>query len=181
MIEISNLRSGQMLEPSSHVDRMPVINPATAETIGTVPVGTVEDVDLAVLAAQEAFPIWSGLPASERAACLYRLADLVDANVHELARLETDDNGKPLALARDLEIPRAASNLRFFAGAILHTRSEAYDLGGMGLSYSLHRPRGVAACISPWNLPLYLFTWKIAPALATGEHRGRQAERGHAT
>ena len=151
MIEISNLRSGQMLEPSAHVDRMPVINPATAETIGTVPIGTAEDVDLAVLAAREAFPIWSGLPASERAACLLRLADLVDANVHELARLETDDNGKPLALARDLEIPRAASNLRFFAGAILHTRSEAYDLGGMGLNYSLHRPRGVAGCISPGN------------------------------
>ncbi|HAC08582.1 MAG TPA: 2-hydroxymuconic semialdehyde dehydrogenase, partial [Phycisphaerales bacterium] len=168
MIEITNLRSGQMLEPSMQPERMPVVNPATAQTIATVPVGTAEEVDLAVAAAREAFSGWSGLPAMERAACLNRLANLIEANVDELARLETDDNGKPLALARDLEIPRAASNFRFFAGAILHAKSEAYDLGGMGLNYSLHRPRGVAACISPWNLPLYLFTWKIAPALATG-------------
>ena len=168
MIEITNLRSGQMLEPSMQPDRMPVVNPATAQTIATVPVGTAEEVDLAVAAAREAFSGWGGLPALERAGCLNRLANLIEANVDELARMETDDNGKPLALARDLEIPRAASNFRFFAGAILHAKSEAYDLGGMGLNYSLHRPRGVAACISPWNLPLYLFTWKIAPALATG-------------
>ena len=99
---------------------------------------------------------------------MHRLADLIDSNGDELARLESIDQGKPRSLARDLEIPRAAANLRFFADAVRQTRSEFYDLGTQGLNYTLRRPRGVAACISPWNLPLYLMTWKLAPALATG-------------
>jgi aminomuconate-semialdehyde/2-hydroxymuconate-6-semialdehyde dehydrogenase len=133
-----------------------------------VPAGTASDVDEAVAAAERAFPSWSELPPDERAQRLNRLADLIDQNADELARTETDDNGKPYLLAREAEIPRAAANFRFFAGAIQHTQSESYDLGARGINYTLRRPRGVAACISPWNLPLYLFTWKIAPALATG-------------
>ena len=167
MIEICNHIGGTQV-PSRATERMDVVNPATTEVIATVPVGDAADVDAAVAAAKRAGAGWAETPPADRAACLLRLADLIDANIDDLARAETNDNGKPLALAKELEIPRAASNLRFFAGAIQHTRSESYDLGAGGMNYTLRRPRGVAGCISPWNLPLYLFTWKFAPALATG-------------
>ena len=158
---------GGMVDSTS-VETIPVIDPATGDRVGVVPKGAAEDVDRAVALAVEAFPIWSGSSAHERAAILHRLADLIDSHGDELARLESIDQGKPFSLARDLEIPRAAANLRFFADAVRQTRSEFYDLGTQGLNYTLRRPRGVAACISPWNLPLYLMTWKLAPALATG-------------
>ena len=148
--------------------RMPVVDPATAEQIGTVPVGSADDVDRAVAIASEAFPVWSGASVHDRAAVLHGMADAIDANRDELANLESRDQGKPLSLARDLEIPRAAANLRFFADAIRQEKGDFFDLGAQGINYTLRRPRGVAGCISPWNLPLYLFTWKIAPALATG-------------
>ena len=145
-----------------------VMNPATGELITSVPEGTVADVDQAVEKSVRAFEVWSALSPGDRGARLVRLAELIDANVDELATIESQDSGKPFALARDLEIPRAAANFRFFAGAVQHTKSESFDLGAQGMNYTLRRPRGVAGCISPWNLPLYLFTWKIAPALATG-------------
>jgi aminomuconate-semialdehyde/2-hydroxymuconate-6-semialdehyde dehydrogenase len=148
--------------------RMPVVDPATAEEIGSVPVGDAADVDRAVAIASEAFPVWSGASTHDRAAVLHALADAIEANRDELADLESRDQGKPLSLARDLEIPRAAANLRFFADAIRQENGDFFDLGSQGINYTLRRPRGVAGCISPWNLPLYLFTWKIAPALATG-------------
>ena len=133
-----------------------------------MPIGRADDVDRAVAIASEAFPIWSGASTHERAAVLHGVADAIDAHRDELAELESRDQGKPLSLARDLEIPRAAANLRFFADAIRQENGDFFDLGNQGLNYTLRRPRGVAGCISPWNLPLYLFTWKIAPALATG-------------
>lgn len=145
-----------------------VINPATAEAIGSIDEGTPASVDAAVDLSVRAFDVWSTLPPAERAARLVRLAELIDHHTDELATLESNDSGKPLALARELEIPRAAANFRFFARAVQHTTSEAFDLGSMGMNYTRRRPRGVAGCISPWNLPLYLLTWKIAPALATG-------------
>lgn len=167
MIEICSHVAGHRVK--SHDDeRMDVVNPATAEVIATVPVGDPRDVDDAVAAASRAFDTWAGLSAQDRSRCLMQVAEVIDANAEDLARAETNDNGKPFALAREFEIPRAAANFRFFAGAILHGHSESYDLGGQGMNYTLRRPRGVAGCISPWNLPLYLFTWKIAPALATG-------------
>ena len=149
-------------------ERLPVEDPATGERIGSVPVGDPRDVDRAVALATEAASAWSGASVHERAAVLHALADVIESNLDELARIESRDQGKPLSLARDLEIPRAAANLRFFADAIRQDRGEFFDLGGQGLNYTLRRPHGVAGCISPWNLPLYLFTWKIAPALATG-------------
>lgn len=167
MIEIrSHVGGGQVNSHNS--ERMDVFNPATRELIATVPVGDPRDVDDAVELAKRAWPTWSQMPALERSKCLIRLAELIEAHADDLALAETDDNGKPYTLAREFEIPRAASNFRFFAGAILHTTSDAFDLGGQGMNYTLRRSRGVAGCISPWNLPLYLFTWKIAPALATG-------------
>jgi aminomuconate-semialdehyde/2-hydroxymuconate-6-semialdehyde dehydrogenase len=99
------------------------------------------------------------------------VADLIEANLDRLAKAESIDSGKPISLARTLDIPRAASNFRFFATAILHTHSDAHftEMGSGGaINYTLRQARGVAGLISPWNLPLYLFTWKVAPALATG-------------
>ena len=166
MIQVTSLIGN--LQPVGEEPRMPVVDPSTGRQIGSVPVGSPDDVDRAVAIASEAFPVWSGASVHERAAVLHGMADAIDANRDELAGLESRDQGKPLALARDLEIPRAAANLRFFADAIRQEKGDFFDLGAQGINYTLRRPRGVAGCISPWNLPLYLFTWKIAPALATG-------------
>lgn len=155
------------------------VEPATGAAWGTLPAGTAADVDRAVDAARKAFPAWSRTSPAERAEVLERIADGIEARLDELAALEATDSGKPYGLARTVDIPRAAVNFRFFAGAIGHGRDEAYVTGGGGggevgappfeaLNVVLRRPRGVAGCISPWNLPLYLFTWKIVPALATG-------------
>ncbi len=167
MVNIKNHIGGGSVDSLSD-ERQDVTNPANGERIATVPVGSAADVDRAVETAKRAWKDWADTPALERSACLMRLADLIDRDVDDLANAETDNNGKPLALAREFEVPRAAANFRFFAGAILHSSSESYDLGEQGMNYTLRRPRGVAGCISPWNLPLYLFTWKVAPALATG-------------
>ena len=146
---------------------LPVFEPASAKPYAEVADGDARDVDAAVAVAQAAFPAWSSLPNSERARWLERLADAIEARLDEFAQVEASDGGKPLALARDIEIPRAISNLRFFAHAATQFASESHH-GEAGLNYSLRLPLGVAGCISPWNLPLYLFTWKIAPALAAG-------------
>src|SRR5207249_2381049 len=126
------------------------------------------DVDLAVAAAENAFVEWSSTSTAERSRILLRIADLIERDLEKLAHAESIDTGKPLTLAKTLDIPRAASNFRFFATAILHTHSEAHLTDDRAFNYTLRQPRGVAGCISPWNLPLYLFTWKIAPAIATG-------------
>ena len=144
-----------------------VFEPATATAYAHCPDGTADDVEAAVAAAREAFPAWSALPAAERAAWLNRLADALEARLDDFAAAESRDVGKPLALARSLDIPRAASNLRFFAAAATQFASESHAGPGV-VNYTLRQPLGVVACISPWNLPLYLFTWKFAPALAAG-------------
>ena len=144
-----------------------VFDPATREVASQVADGDAADVDAAVAAAQAAFPGWSSLPNSARARWMERLADAIETRIEEFARVEAEDGGKPLALARDAEIPRAISNLRFFAHAATQFSSESHH-GEAGLNYTLRLPLGVVGCISPWNLPLYLFTWKIAPALAAG-------------
>ncbi|MFO0831863.1 MAG: aldehyde dehydrogenase [Phycisphaerales bacterium] len=152
-----------------------VVEPATGLVYGRVPDSGPEDVELAVKAAAAAFPVWSGMPAAERSRLLLRLADLIERDGGALAVAESRDTGKPVAVAQTLDIPRSAVNLRFFGTAILHGAGELHDYIGGGTSghvptmnYTLRRARGVAGCISPWNLPLYLFTWKIAPALAAG-------------
>lgn len=144
-----------------------VFDPATRAVASQVADGDAVDVDTAVAAAEAAFPAWSALPNSARARWMERLADAVEARIEEFARIEAEDGGKPLALARDAEIPRAISNLRFFAHAATQFSSESHH-GEAGLNYTLRLPLGVVGCISPWNLPLYLLTWKIAPALAAG-------------
>lgn len=144
-----------------------VSDPATGAVFAQCAASDARDVEMAVASAEAAFPHWSSLPNSARAAWLNRLADALEARLDEFARAESQDAGKPLALAREVEIPRAVSNLRFFAAAATQFSSECHH-GEAGLNYTLRLPHGAVACISPWNLPLYLFTWKLAPALAAG-------------
>src|SRR5690554_363448 len=144
-----------------------VMDPSRGEPWAEVAAGDARDVDDAVNAAQAAFPAWSALRNSERSRHLEKLADALQARIDDFAHAEARNGGKPFALARDAEIPRAVSNLRFFAHAATQFSSESHH-GEAGLNYTLRQPLGVVGTISPWNLPLYLFTWKIAPALAAG-------------
>ena len=144
-----------------------VFDPASGRPFATVAAGDARDVEAAVATATSAFPAWSSLPNEARARWLDRLADALEARVDLFAEVESRDGGKPIRLARDVEIPRAIANLRFFAHAATQFASESHH-GQAGLNYTLRAPLGVVATISPWNLPLYLFTWKIAPALAAG-------------
>ena len=148
-------------------DALPVHEPATARGLGELRDADVRQVDDAVAAAGEAFPAWSALAPEQRGRYLHTLADAIEARLDAFAEAESRDTGKPLHLARTLDIPRAIANLRFFAGAGEHFASESHHDHGR-LNYTLRQPLGAVAAISPWNLPLYLFTWKIAPALAAG-------------
>lgn len=174
MQTLANFINGQF-RPARSGRTLEVFEPATGLQAATVPDSGPEDVDDAVQIARSAFESWRLTPAAERSRVLMKLADAIDANVDRLARIESADNGKPVRLAAAVDIPRSAANFRFFAGAVLHSSTEAHDFDGGGspggiraINYTLRRPRGVAGLISPWNLPLYLLTWKIAPALATG-------------
>jgi aminomuconate-semialdehyde/2-hydroxymuconate-6-semialdehyde dehydrogenase len=167
MKNILNYIDGNLIEPSSKTF-FNNINPATAEVYSLIPDSDERDVQLAVEAAQKAFPQWSTCGANERYKVLNKIADLIERDLEKLALAETIDNGKPLWLSRKMDIPRAKDNFRFFATAILHFASESHHMEGEALNYTLRQPLGVVGCISPWNLPLYLFTWKIAPALAAG-------------
>src|SRR3954462_3594527 len=165
--KIRNFIEGQFVEPigGKYLDN---IEPATGKTYSLVPDSDERDVELAVATAEEAFAGWSKTPAADRSRILLRIADLIERDLEKLARAESIDTGKPLSLARSLDIPRAASNFRFFATAILHTENEAHVTDGVAFNYTLRQPRGIAGLISPWNLPLYLLSWKIAPAIAVG-------------
>src|SRR5436190_15505894 len=165
--KIRNFIDGQFVEPigGKYLDN---IEPATGKPYSLVSDSDSRDVELAVAAADKAFAGWSRAPAADRSRILLRIADLIERDLEKLARAESIDTGKPLSLARGLDIPRAASNFRFFATAILHTESEAHVTDGVAFNYTLRQPRGIAGLISPWNLPLYLLSWKIAPALACG-------------
>ena len=166
-IQIQNFIDGQFVPPlgGKYLDN---IEPATGKTYSLVPDSDSRDVEAAVAAAERAFPAWSRTPAAERSRILLRIADLIDRDLEKFARAESVDTGKPLSLARSLDIPRASSNFRFFATAILHTENEAHMMDGVAFNYTLRQPRGVVGLISPWNLPLYLLSWKIAPAIAVG-------------
>src|SRR6476659_307333 len=144
-----------------------VFDPATSQVVAQVAAGDFRDVDAAIAAAQRAFAGWSTAANTERARWLEKLADALEARLEDFARAESLDGGKPIRLAREIEIPRAISNLRFFAHAATQFSSESHH-GQAGLNYTLRQPLGVVATISPWNLPLYLLTWKVAPALAAG-------------
>lgn len=167
MQRINNFINGEFIEPRTGC-YLPNINPATGAVYSEVADSGAEDVESAVAAAQKAFPGWSRTPAEQRSRILLKLADLIEANLDRLALAECIDTGKPLSVARALDIPRAVTNFRFFGTAILHAHSELHMTDNVALNYTLRQPRGVVGLISPWNLPLYLFTWKVAPAIAVG-------------
>ena len=167
MEKIKNYINGELVEPSSgkYIDNY---NPASGKVYSLIPDSNENDINTAVLAAKNAFQSWSKTSKKYRSELLMRLASRIEDYSEELIIAESSDNGKPESLARLVDIPRASENFRFFATAILHFSSELHDMDGKALNYTLREPVGVAACISPWNLPLYLLTWKIAPALAAG-------------
>ena len=143
--------------------------PATGEVYGQIPNSSKEDVENAYLAAKKAFPMWSQTPLEERSRILIKISELLETHLDRFAEAESKDNGKPVTLAKTVDIPRAASNFRFFGNAITQFASESHESIGLdAVNFTLRQPLGVVGCISPWNLPLYLFTWKIAPALAAG-------------
>ena len=167
MEKIQNYLNGRLTEPASG-KYLDVIEPATGEVYAAVPDSGSVDVHLAAEAAGSALQLWSNMPAMERCRIMEKIADLIDRDRELLAQAESRDNGKPVSLARAMDIPRASENFRFFATAAVHLASEAHLTGKDAVNYTHKSPVGVAGCISPWNLPLYLFTWKIAPALAAG-------------
>jgi aminomuconate-semialdehyde/2-hydroxymuconate-6-semialdehyde dehydrogenase len=144
-------------------------NPSNGEVYGQIPNSSKEDVENAYQAAKDAFPSWSQTTIDERSRVLIKISELLEANLQRFAEAESKDNGKPVSLAKAIDIPRAASNFRFFGNAITQFASESHEsVGQDAINYTLRKPIGVVGCISPWNLPLYLFTWKIAPAIAAG-------------
>lgn len=167
MIFLENYIDGGFRPPISggYIDNF---DPSKGSVYSQVPDSDERDVQLAIEAARRAFPSWSALSAADRSKKLIKLSELIDQNLEKLAQAESLDNGKPVSLARTVDIPRARDNFAFYATAILHDQSETHSMGERGFNYTLRHPLGVVACISPWNLPLYLFSWKIAPALASG-------------
>ncbi len=167
MERINNYINGELIAPVSgtYIDN---IEPATGQVYSLCPDSYERDVQLAFEAAQKAFEKWSKTSLEARMLMLMRIADGIEKRMDEFVVAESKDNGKPLKLARAVDIPRAVSNFRFYASAIQHFASESHQMPGVGINYTLRQPIGVVGCISPWNLPIYLFSWKIAPALATG-------------
>lgn len=167
-MKIQNYINGQYENP---VSKQWIDNycPANGEVYGQIPNSSKADVDIAYQSAQSAFRQWSQTTFDERSRILIKISELIEANLQRLAEAESKDNGKPISLAKSVDIPRAASNFRFFANAITQFASESHEsVGHDAINYTLRQPIGVVGCISPWNLPLYLFTWKIAPAIAAG-------------
>jgi aminomuconate-semialdehyde/2-hydroxymuconate-6-semialdehyde dehydrogenase len=167
MQKIENYINGELSEPVSglYLDNY---NPATGQIYSLIPDSDERDVEAAVEAARGAFPAWSRMSAEARHDLLTRVSSLIERDSDALAEAESVDNGKPKSLARQVDIPRAVANFKFYATAAMHFASEAHETVGQAINYTLRQPLGVVGCISPWNLPLYLFTWKIAPALAAG-------------
>ncbi len=168
MITIKNYINGTYYE-SSNNEWLEAIDPSTGVVYGKLPNSTDKDVEEAYKAANNAFASWSKTSVEQRSEILYKIADLIVSKLDTLAVAESMDNGKPLSLAKKVDIPRAALNFRFFSQAITQFYSESHEqISQKNINFTLRQPIGVVGCISPWNLPLYLFTWKIAPALAAG-------------
>ncbi len=167
-MKIKNYINGEYLFPvNDHwIDNY---NPSNGEIYGYVPNSSKEDVEKAYVAAAKAFPSWSNTSLELRSQILFKIAQLISKKLPDLAAAEAKDNGKPLHLAQTIDIPRAAANFQFFGNAITQFASESHESVGLhAINFTLREPLGVVGCISPWNLPLYLFTWKIAPAIAAG-------------
>ncbi len=142
--------------------------PATGKVYAQIPNSTLDDLELAVKSAERAFPIWSNMSIEKRGEILMKIAEGIEKRMDEFVKAESRDNGKPLSLAAHVDIPRAVSNFKFYGTAIQHFASESHYMAGEGINFTIRKPIGIVGCISPWNLPLYLFSWKVAPALAAG-------------
>lgn len=164
---LENFIGGNFIGPLSgnFIDN---VNPATGKVYAQIPSSNHKDVEVAVMAAKKAWPAWSVLPVEKKFYILNKIAQLIDENKDGLALAETNDNGKPLWLSKQVDITRASANFRFFATGIMHFANESHSMADKAVNFTLRQPIGIVGCISPWNLPLYLFTWKIAPALAAG-------------
>jgi aminomuconate-semialdehyde/2-hydroxymuconate-6-semialdehyde dehydrogenase len=179
MRRLTNFIAGEHRQPASG-QYLPVLEPGTGAEYAQVPASDDADINAAVTAAKAAFPAWSSTTSDVRSRALLKLADLIERDLEAFAKAESDDVGKPISLARTVDIPRSAANFRYFATAILHQPGDLHLFDGSAalapgaispapaINYTLRKPRGVAGLIAPWNLPLHLLTWKIAPALATG-------------
>lgn len=167
MEKILNYINGEWLPSKSGVF-LDNKNPATGKTYSQVPDSDEQDALMAISAAQQAFPDWSQTSVGERTEKIRKLADLIQQNAKRLAHDESIDNGKPLKIALSVDIPRSEYNFRFFADIAVSLHGEAYRSTNQTMSFTEYTPLGPVVCISPWNLPLYLLTWKIAPALAAG-------------
>ena len=167
MTKIDNYIAGRHKAPISG-EYLDSYDPSTGKIYSLVPDSDARDIDCATQAAKAVFSDWSGRSAESRHDVLMRISRLIEENLDELALAESIDNGKPLSLAKAVDIPRAVSNFKFYATAAMHTANESHDMAGQAINYTLRQPLGVVGCISPWNLPLYLFSWKVAPALAAG-------------
>jgi len=167
-MKIKNYINGEFVTPilDNWIDNY---NPSNGEIYSQIPNSSDIDLKNAFKAAKNAFPKWSETTLEKRSQILSNIAHLITKKLPELAAAEAKDNGKPLELAKSIDIPRAAANFQFFANAITQYASETHDSVGLNaINFTLRQPIGVVGCISPWNLPLYLFTWKIAPAIAAG-------------
>ncbi len=167
MEKLQNFINGNYQAPIDG-DYLDNFEPATGKVYSLIPNSNEKDVELAVKAAEKAFPIWSKMSIDERSSILLKLSKGIEDRIDEFVAAESRDNGKPISLAAHVDIPRAVSNFHFFATAIEHFASESHNMEGVGINYTLRKPIGIVGCISPWNLPLYLFSWKIAPAIAAG-------------
>ena len=167
LIIFKNLIDNKLVDPQSgnYIDNY---DPSEGKVYSRIPNSGADDVNSAVEAAKAAFPAWSALSPAQRSSHLLKLADLIESNLSEFAKAESRDQGKPVWLATAVDIPRAVYNFRFFATSILHHTDSSSILHGpvKCVNYVVRKPVGVAGLISPWNLPLYLLTWKIAPAIA---------------
>lgn len=167
MERIANLINGELMPPLSG-QYMDNYNPSTGQVYSRVASSEQRDVDVAVESAKKAFEKWSKTSVADRVSLMMKLADLIDRDKEALAIAESKDQGKPLWLARSVDIPRASANIRFFAHAIMNNKSVAFSDTANVVEY-INRPAiGPCALISPWNLPLYILTWKVAPCIATG-------------
>jgi len=167
-VNIQNYINGNFHNPINN-EWIDNYNPSNGEVYNQIPNSSKEDVENAYNAAKSAFPIWSQTTLEERSRIMIKISELIETNLDRFAEAESKDNGKPIWLAKAVDIPRASSNFRFFGNAITQFASESHEsVGHDALNYTLRQPIGVVGCISPWNLPLYLFSWKIAPAIAAG-------------
>ncbi len=167
MKELTNYINGEQISALSggYIDNF---NPATGQLLCRLPDSGSREVQRAVDAAEKAFPGWSATPVEERSKCINKIANLLEKDLDRIAKAETDDTGKPLWLSTSIDIPRSIRNLRFFASAAMQFTGDFHQTDLTAIKYTHRKPVGIIGCISPWNLPLYLFTWKIAPALAAG-------------